>query len=98
MWRARTVLGGVGGRVDQLQDQRATRHDARATRQEVAADNVLEHRRLASRLAADDDDLRQADLDLVADDVEDILQLVDDWDQLIEAGARGIGRRRWCRE
>ena len=45
--------------VHQLQQQRTARDDPRPARQEVAADEALEHGGFAAALRADDDDLGQ---------------------------------------
>jgi hypothetical protein len=45
----------LAGQVDELQDERASGHDAVASGEKVSADDVLEHRRLSSRLRSDDD-------------------------------------------
>ena len=51
--RFRIVI--VGGDVDELEDQRTTSDDARATGQEVPSDDILQNRRLSTTLRADDD-------------------------------------------
>mmetsp|Transcript_16802 Transcript_16802/g.51623 ORF Transcript_16802/g.51623 Transcript_16802/m.51623 type:complete len:642 (-) Transcript_16802:357-2282(-) len=79
---------GLPARVEELQDQRPPRHDAGAARQEVLTHDVLEHRRLARRLRADDHDLRQV-YGRVSDGVEDILQLVHHGDEVLHGGGAG---------
>lgn len=53
--RAHGVLLFISGDVDQLENERSPGDDAAAAGKEISADNVLEHRRLARRLGADDD-------------------------------------------
>mmetsp|Transcript_160689 Transcript_160689/g.390342 ORF Transcript_160689/g.390342 Transcript_160689/m.390342 type:complete len:229 (-) Transcript_160689:13-699(-) len=65
----------IAGNVEQLQHQGPPRHHAHSTRQEIAADDGLEHAALAARLRADDHDLREVDRRR-PDGVEHILQLI----------------------
>ena len=46
-----------GWRVHQLDNRGSSRHDIRATGQEIATTDSLKYARLAARLAADDNDL-----------------------------------------
>jgi hypothetical protein len=78
--------------VQQLQQQRPARAHASAARQEVAADQALEHRRLAAALAPDDHDLRQCrDLAVAAERGHGILQLVKDGQEALLRGTIGLG-------
>jgi hypothetical protein len=51
--RMRRVVGIVGGNVDQLEDEGSPGDNPAAAGQEVSTNNVFQHRRLASRLGAD---------------------------------------------
>jgi hypothetical protein len=52
---AHGVLLFIPGDVDELENERSPGDDAAAAGKEISADDVLEHRRLARRLGADDD-------------------------------------------
>jgi hypothetical protein len=43
----RRLVATFGGEVDELEDKRSPRYDARATREKVTADDVLEDGRFA---------------------------------------------------
>ena len=42
----RRLVAALGGEVDELEDERSPCYDARATREKVAADDILQDRRL----------------------------------------------------
>ena len=68
--------------IDQLQYQRTPRDNAHTTWQEVSTHNILQYRTFASRLATNDNYLWKIDT-LATSTVENILQLVDNWYQLL---------------
>lgn len=72
------LVAASRGAVDELQDEGATGDDAGASRQEVAADNVLEYGGFTAGLRSNYGNLREVDGVLDTDGGEDILQLVDE--------------------
>ncbi len=71
-------------RVHELEQQRPPRHDPRAARQEVAADERLEDRRLARALRAHHHDLRQRrQLRVRAEHRERLLELLERGEQRV---------------
>ncbi|KAH3678769.1 hypothetical protein OGATHE_000038 [Ogataea polymorpha] len=72
----------VAAPVDQLQNQRPSSHNARSSRKELAANNVLQHRALSRRLGPDNGYLRQINRRgrAGAKRRESVLELVDSLD------------------
>ena len=84
------------GVVQQLQQQRPPRADAGTARQEVVADEALQHRRLAAALTADHDNLRQGwQLTIIAQRRQRVLELVEDREEPLHTTWRVCRPVRW---
>ena len=72
---------GVRG-VDQFDLNRSSCHDVGSPRKKVFAHNGLEHTALARGLAAHYDNLGQVDVEVKLSADEDLLELLDEWNEL----------------